>query len=204
MHSGDKTRQIEAVRQKTIAVLEDMGEKAGDFELAQPPPALEEYRRKLEENAYEVLVVGQAKRGKSTFVNALIGEDVLPTDVDVATSQVFKISHSEREGYRLRFEDGSQREDLARRPLALRLAGCGGRRGGTHSGPDDPLDRGRNADPVPARGVSILDTPGLGSLYAGHARITHRFVPHADAVIFVLEFDQPIVDADVEVHRGDP
>src|SRR3712207_9409698 len=48
------------------------------------------------------------------------------------------------------------------------------------------------------KGVSILDTPGLGSLYAGHAQITHRFVPEADAVIFVLESGQPLVDEDLK------
>jgi hypothetical protein len=46
--------------------------------------------------------------------------------------------------------------------------------------------------------VSILDTPGLGSLYAGHAQITYRFVPEADAVIFVLESGQPVVDEDLK------
>ena len=45
-----------------------------------PPAALGRYRHKLRENAYKVLVVGEAKRGKSTFVNALIGRDVLSTE----------------------------------------------------------------------------------------------------------------------------
>jgi len=35
-------------------------------------------------------------------------------------------------------------------------------------------------------------------LYAGHARITHRFVPEADAVIFVLESGQPVVEEDLK------
>ena len=198
MHSGDKTRQIEAVRQKTIAVLEDMVEKAGDFELAQPPPALEEYRRKLEENAYEVLVVGEAKRGKSTFVNALIGQDILPTDVDVSTSQVFNIRPSDTEAYRLRFEDGSAQK-ISREELPLY-----GSQVMSNAGTVPTLDqiiRWIEAD-VPIRflpaGVSIVDTPGLGALYAGHAQITHRLVPEAEAVIFVLESEQPLIQVEVE------
>jgi adenosyl cobinamide kinase/adenosyl cobinamide phosphate guanylyltransferase len=43
-----------------------------------------------------VPVVGEAKGGKSTFANAPIGRDLLPTDVDVATSQVFGIRFPER------------------------------------------------------------------------------------------------------------
>ncbi len=111
-YSGNVTGQIEGIRQKTVAVLDELIARADEFELADPPQALGQYRQKLRENAYKVLVVGEAKRGKSTFVNALIGRDILPTDVDVATSQVFNIRPSEREAYRLRFEDGSEREIL--------------------------------------------------------------------------------------------
>jgi hypothetical protein len=112
-YSGNVTGQIEGVRQQTVAVLDELISKTGEFELADPPPALERYRGKLRENAYKVLVVWEAKRGKSTFVNALIGQDILPTDVDVATSQVFNIRPSQREAYRVRFEDGSVREILS-------------------------------------------------------------------------------------------
>jgi hypothetical protein len=110
MYSGNVTGQIEGIRQQTVTVLDETIARAGEFELADPPPALARYRKKLTDNTYKVLVVGEAKRGKSTFVNALIGRDVLPTDVDVATSQVFNIRPSQREAYRLRFEDGSERE----------------------------------------------------------------------------------------------
>jgi replication fork clamp-binding protein CrfC len=112
VYSSNVTEQIEGIRQKTIAVLDELMANAADFDLADPPAAFERYRGKLRENSYEVLVVGEAKRGKSTFVNALIGRDILPTDVDVATSQVFNIRPSEREAYRMRYEDGSEREIL--------------------------------------------------------------------------------------------
>ncbi len=198
MHSGNVIEQIEGIRRQTVAVLDDLLAKAGEFELADPPAALGRFHQKLRENAYKVLVVGEAKRGKSTFVNALIGRDILPTDVDVATSQVFNIRPSEREAYRLRFEDGSEREippeDLPHY--------------GSRIMPDArvvPTAEGAirwiEVD-VPIRflpkGVSILDTPGLGALHAGHAQITHRFVPEADAVIFVLESGQPVVEDDLK------
>ncbi|MBA3416968.1 MAG: hypothetical protein H0U10_17240, partial [Chloroflexia bacterium] len=54
---------------------------------------------------------------------------------------------------------------------------------------------------VPARflppNVTLLDTPGLGSLYAAHAQVTQRFVPYADAVIFALDSGQPITDLEL-------
>ena len=107
MNYGSTTpTRIETVRQATIAVLERVAEKAKAYQLPAPPATLEDYRRKLVANNYQVLVVGEAKRGKSSFVNALIGRPILPTDVDVATSQVFRIrprfqrtNHSGRVGF---------------------------------------------------------------------------------------------------------
>jgi predicted GTPase len=197
-YSGNVAGQIEGIRQQAVVVLDELIARADEFELADPPPALGHYRDKLQENAYKVLVVGEAKRGKSTFVNALIGRDVLPTDVDVATSQVFNVRPSEREAYRLRFENGSEREIL---PEDLPLYGSRVMpEAGIVPAPEE-IVRWIEVD-VPIRflpkGVSILDTPGLGSLYAGHAQITHRFVPEADAVIFVLESGQPVLDEDLK------
>ena len=83
--------QIEEVRQRTVVVLDGLIAKSKEFELAEPPEILERYAQKLRENTYTMLVVGEAKRGKSTFVNALIGRDILPTAVEVATSQVFNV-----------------------------------------------------------------------------------------------------------------
>ena len=190
--------RIEVVRQETIGLLENLVEKARAFELPEPPAALEQYRLKLVENTYNVLVVGEAKRGKSSFVNALIGCPILPTDVDIATSQVFRIAQGEHETYRIRFEDGSQQAihaaDLPRYGSQVVADVEGTPR-------LDQLIRWIEVD-VPIRflprGVSMLDTPGLGSLYAAHAQITQRFVPHADAVIFVLDSGQPIIQPELE------
>ncbi|MBV9453671.1 MAG: dynamin family protein [Rubrobacter sp.] len=107
-HSNDIAGRTEEIRQKAIDAIDSLARKAGEFGLAKPPEALEQHRRKLREDDYKVLVVGGAKRGKSTFVNALLGRDVLP--INIATSQVFNIRSSEREAYRVRLEDGSQRE----------------------------------------------------------------------------------------------
>src|SRR5829696_5655273 len=162
MHPGDATGQIEGVRRQTIAVLNELISKAGGFELADPPPVLGQQLQKLRQNTYKVLVAGEAKRGKSSFVNALIGQDILPTDVRVATSQVFSVSPAERESYRLRFEDDSVQEitldDLPRYGSQV-LEDVGER-------PRlDQIIRWIEVDEPHIRflpgGVTLLDTPGL-------------------------------------------
>ena len=188
----------EAVRENTLAILSDLTETAQRFGLPTPAFNLARYGEKLADNTYQALVVGEAKRGKSTFVNALIGRDILPTDVDIATCQVFRICPAEGEAYRLRFEDDSSREisaaDLPRYGSQV-VADAGG------APRLDQVIRWIEVD-VPARflpaNVRILDTPGLGALYAAHAQITQRFVPHADAVLFVLDSQSPIGEPEIQ------
>ena len=176
------TEPLEAVHRRTIAVLDDLVQKAGELGLAEPPPVVERYRRKLREDTCKVLVAGGAKRGKSTFVNALLGRDVLPTGV--AAGQVFNIRPSREEAYRLRFEDGSEREVS---PEDLPLYGSRTTR--------DPFIRWIEVD-APVRflphDLSLLDMPGS-------APFMDRFVPEADAVIFVLESGRPVNDDNLKL-----
>ena len=190
---------VEAFRRRTISLVDEITETGKRFNLPPSSAALAVCRKRIEENRYQVLVVGEMKRGKSTFVNALIGQNILPTDVDVATCQVFRVAKAETEGYRLRFEDNSTQEitlnDLPRYGSQV-LADKG-----EAPRPSDVI-RWIEVD-VPVQflpdGVSLLDTPGLGSLYAGHSQITQRFVPLADAVIYVLKSHRPLGEDDAKI-----
>ncbi len=193
------TDQIKNVRRQTLSVLDDLAKKGKAYELSAPPAALEAYLLKLLDNTYNVLVVGEMKRGKSSFVNALIGRDILPTNVDIATCEVFRVSRADQEGYHLRFEDGSAREIAA---SDLKKYGEQGMRDVGEAPSLDQIIRWIEVD-LPAaeflpRGVNLMDTPGLGSLYAAHGQITQRFVPQADAVIFILDSEKPIVQSELE------
>ena len=190
--------RAEDLRHRAVASVDAVVQKAKDLELPEPPDVLGQYREKLVENKYKVLVMGEAKRGKSTFINALVGRGILPTDVDIATAQVFQVTRSETEAYRLRFEDGScqsiEAADLPRYGSQVVMDADGPPR-------LDQIIRWIEVD-VPAAfipdGISILDTPGLGALYAAHARITQRFVPQADAVIFALDSTQPVGQSELD------
>jgi GTPase SAR1 family protein len=184
---------------RIIQVLDRVIALASEFELQGPPDVLLRFRKRLESNTFQVLVIGEAKRGKSTFINALIGRDILPTDVDIATSQVFKVSRGAEEIYRLRFED-----DSTRRVQGSDLASYGSQVVVDAQGQPklDQTIRWIEVD-VPARfippNITILDTPGLGGLYAAHAQITYRFLAYADAVIFVLDSGQPVGAAELDL-----
>jgi len=162
------------------------------------PIGVGDYLEKLQEGRYRVLVAGEAKRGKSSFVNAVIGKDLLPTDLKIATCQVFRVRNTDQEAYRLLYEDGSM-EVIAEKDLAKYGSQVYADQEGTPS--LDEIIRWIEID-RPIRflppEIELLDTPGLGSLYAVHAEIIYRFVPTADGVIFMLSSNHPVTDVEVE------
>jgi GTP-binding protein EngB required for normal cell division len=192
--------ELESIRRRTVSILEDLAEKNARFGLSTLPKELEECRKKFAANVYNVLVVGEAKRGKSSFINALIKRELLPTDVAIATNQVFRVSQVPEEAFRLRFDND----------MTLTISEAEVREYGSQVVTDRKAQLRVNLDhlrwievDVPVSflppGVSLLDTPGLGSLYAAHAQITHRFIPEADAVIFVLDSNAPVNQFELQV-----
>jgi hypothetical protein len=115
--TDDQPTTADALRVEAVNLLNRLQERASEYELPLPY-GFDDARSRLDREVYGVVVVGEAKRGKSTLINALLGDDLLPTDVDVATCQVFLVRHAAEEAFRLRMEDGTARQigraDLAR------------------------------------------------------------------------------------------
>lgn len=150
--------------------------------------------RFLNNPEYEVVVCGEVKKGKSSLLNAIIGKELLPVDSNIATSQVFHITNSEAESFEIVFTDGSHmpisQEQLRRygSQVDVELKGEPSFNGRTISF----IQVNTRAEFLP-KGVNIVDTPGLGSLYKSHEWITQNYVSHASAVVFVLDPEKPIV-----------
>lgn len=149
--------------------------------------------RVLNNPEYEVVVCGEVKKGKSSLLNAIIGKELLPVDSNIATSQVFHITNCDAESFEIVFTDGSRmpisQEQLHRygSQVDVELKG-------------EPSFCGRTISFIQVntpveflpKGVNIVDTPGLGSLYKSHEWITQNYVTHASAVVFVLDPEKPI------------
>jgi Dynamin family len=110
-------------------------------------------RDRLETARLRVLVVGEAKRGKSALINALLGREVLPAGVTPLTAVPTTVRQAAAEGIEVSFGEG-QSEEL---PLS--------------SLPDFGTERGnpRNSRNVQAITVG-LDVPILASGAGGTAR----------------------------------
>ena len=154
-------------------------------------------RRKIEEHAFNLVVAGEFKRGKSTVINALLGADVLPTAVVPLTSVVTLLRHAASPGVRVEFDTGAVLE------VGLdALAGYVTERGN----PGNSKGVREVVVDYPARwlegGIRLVDTPGIGSAYQHNTEVARRYLPEADAVIFVASVDQPMSRNELDFLEG--
>jgi GTP-binding protein EngB required for normal cell division len=148
---------------------------------------LEDAAHRLRETSFRLIVLGEYKRGKSTLINALLGKAILPMAVVPLTSIVTEVRHGEDPSATIEFLDGgSLGIGVDELPAYV-------------TEPENPRNhkRVRRAivhDPAPllAEGVSVLDTPGVGSVFEHNTELTYEILEESDAVIIVLAADQPL------------
>jgi hypothetical protein len=144
-------------------------------------------RDRLEGARLRVLVVGEAKRGKSTLVNALLGRGLLPTGVTPLTAVATTLTYGINEDLEVVFDDGC----TECYPLTA-LDDLVTERGNPDNGRGVASVTARLDARLLARGLEIVDTPGTGSVYAHNTAAADSVLPSMDAAIFVLTADPPI------------
>jgi hypothetical protein len=149
--------------------------------------ALAALRGRLLERRLRVLVTGEAKRGKSTVVNALLGRAVLPAGVTPLTALATTVRYGANEAVTAVLRDG-RRETFplsALDDLVTERGNPGNSRG--LASVTVALDAG-----VLARGVELVDMPGTGSVHAHNTAEAEMALETMDAAIFVLTADPPV------------
>jgi GTP-binding protein EngB required for normal cell division len=141
---------------------------------------------RINEGRFFVACVGQFKRGKSTLLNALVGEKILPTGVVPVTTVPTVLRYGEQKAARVLIESkwkAIRPEDLPQYVSEelnpenkKRVEGV----------------EGFLPSPLLASGMCLVDTPGIGSVFAGNTETTKDFIPQIDAAILVVGADPPI------------
>ncbi len=143
--------------------------------------------RRLEEGRFRVGIVGEFSSGKSTFLNALLGEAILPASVRPTTCSVGHLRWGETKAVVIRYEDGRPDEQRPLSELEQFVTEKGNpknRRQVREVQIEYPL-------PLLRQGVELVDTPGVSSLIAAHTETTYRLLPSCDAVVFLATGRQP-------------
>ena len=142
--------------------------------------------RSRRKDPFTVVVVGEFKRGKSSFINSLLGEEVMITDVVPETVTMNKLSYGAHRneavlsgGRRLTLSD----EELSR-PALKRLMDEAGE-------PIRQLEMWRPNELL--KDIRIIDTPGLNDAIDDELdAIVAEAMAQADAVIYVYSVNAPL------------
>ncbi len=144
-------------------------------------------------------VLGQFKRGKSSFLNALLRAQVLPTSVIPLTSVPTYLRYDSKRSVKIRFE-GKRDESFQSDSIdELRdfLSGFVSE----EKNPENALHVESVEvffdSPILEKGVVLIDTPGIGSTHLHNTEATLNFLPLCDATLFLLSADPPITETEI-------
>lgn len=156
--------------------------------------------QRLAADCFQVAVLGQFKRGKSTLLNALLGTPLLPIGVVPVTAIPTFLQAGPTLGLRVINGSGEMRELPVDGPGAFReqLQALV-----TESGnPKNVRDIARVEVKIPAallrEGVVLIDTPGVGSTFQHNTMTADALLPECDACLFVVSADPPITEVEID------
>jgi GTP-binding protein EngB required for normal cell division len=146
----------------------------------------------LAEDRFNLAVVGQFKRGKSTLMNAVLGRDLLPTGLLPLTSAITTLCYGSTERVVLRRKGWTLEQEVPLVQLAAFITEQG------NPGNEKGLIEARVELPLPflRRGLHFIDTPGIGSVRHENTATTYAFLPQMHAVIFVTSVEAPLSEAE--------
>lgn len=193
MSDSEKTGALEGFRERKLDVTLSLQE-LGDIAAALGAQTLKarvdkQLVQKLEEDRFHLVVVGEFNHGKTTFVNALLGEHALPTGVTPTTAAIHHLKFSDVPEANVVYTSG-RREGIAFDEAKRFAVG-----GGASAEEVDYLEIGYPAALLRER-ILLVDTPGVNDLSLQRADITYSYIPRADAVLFLLDAGQILKESE--------
>lgn len=173
-----------------LATWASTAQRLGDLESLR---AAELIARELE-RPLRVAIVGEFNAGKSTFVNALLGEEVAPTGVLPTTATSHRLVWSPDRYARVELEAGPDRvvphDELRALLKALEKT----------SDAPAPVRAVTIAAPLERlRALELIDTPGFNAPNANHAARARAVLDELHAAIWLLDAGQPLKESERRV-----
>ncbi|WP_368503163.1 dynamin family protein [Alkalihalophilus sp. As8PL] len=148
---------------------------------------IEELIEDIEQDYYTVVIVGEFKHGKSTFVNALLGEEIMPVDVTPTTATINTVFYSEEPQIQILKTNGEiETYEFSKDVLGQYTANS------TTTLEDIKYIKMFMPSPLLKDRVVLVDTPGVNDLNSHRMEVTYQFIPRADAVLMMLDMTAPV------------
>lgn len=146
----------------------------------------------LMKNEYPIAVLANWNAGKSTFLNALLGREILPMRNKSYTSEITRIRYGEDPKILINYVDGQTEEilltnDLERDFLVKYVTVDG------NESRENKVEEVVIEYPLELckEGIVLIDTPGVNSINDLHDGVTYRVIPNSKAIIMLVTADSP-------------
>lgn len=170
-------------------------ETSGKLGLSQHIKQVRTVEESLSKGTFKLLVLGDMKRGKSTFLNALLGERLLPSDVNPCTAILTILRYGPSKQVKIHFKGDKPPESIdfqtfkehytidpeeaktldAQQEMAF---------------PDVSFAVVESPLPLLKQGIEFVDTPGLNDTEARNQQVLN-YINDCQAILFVLNANQP-------------
>lgn len=149
---------------------------AGGIEL----PGLVTLNDLLHKEFFDVAFIGEFTAGKSTLINALLEQNLLPMGLQATTARITFISHGQPPRVRLQLNSGKTVDHPYAEGSLKELAAAN---------PETISEVESIHIDLPATllqgGIRFIDTPGTNDTEAQRVALTYKILPQADAVVYV-------------------
>ena len=115
----EKKQKVLELNEKFQEIIEKNDVKEKVKQIEKPVNGLDNQIENIKKDKFVLMIAGEAKSGKSTFINAYLGEDILPMDVKQCTSSIIKIKYGEEFSLMAEYAGGKKeqikgKEDIAK------------------------------------------------------------------------------------------
>lgn len=144
--------------------------------------------RKLQSQRFRVAVVGEFSQGKSTLLNALLGEEVQPVRAVPCSGVITTLRYGKRKQVICRYKDGREEEisveDYKTKASISKSAAVNNHGDELASSEIDELIFEHPDLELCKSGVEIIDSPGLNE-HPDRTAITEKLLKNTDAALFL-------------------
>ena len=201
-------------RDRLQSILSSIRVVLSDFYLKSKEEAVKADFYRLNDERFNLVVVGEFSRGKSTFVNALLGRRMLPVSKSPTTAVISKIVYGETSEYIVHYKSGESKTISEDEFLDIKAYSGEGvlsldrlkdklKSLVKYQEKLDDIDFVEIRHPLSLcrNNVEVVDTPGTNDLNTGRVDITYNYLKKADAAILVLMATQALTKSEMEFLR---
>ena len=192
--SADLEKRLQHLEEagRDIALVKALERAINQHGLVEFRPALATIIDRLETNALEIAVFGRVSSGKSSLLNHIVGQELLPVGVNPITAVPTRLAYGTEPRATAWFADRKP-EQIAVERLAEFVT--------EQQNPANIQHVTRIVVELPAQrlreGVVYVDTPGLGSLATSGAAETKAYLPRCDLGVVLIDAGSTLTQDDL-------